>query len=121
MSNLSTTSQTTITVPAEPAILSANTYFWGAASTASNRRRNEERRQAEVAAYFEALGFEVERSGDNVFATGHGLEIKFHFSESCTNVYKSLSVSRNGKASNITAIRKVAAQIVSSATIAQAA
>lgn len=90
-----------------PSILTANTYFWSPSGSADGRRRSEERKQSDVAAFFAAAGFQVTREGDNVNATGHGLQITFHYSESCKIVYKSLEVYRdNGKKSNITAIRK---------------
>ena len=111
MTTTITTSQTTLT---EPSILTANTYFWTAACNASSRRRNEERKQTEVANYLSALGFSVVRSGDNVtgtLLTAKGeVRVVFHYSESCKNVYKSLSVTRGGKNSNITTIRKIANQ-----------
>jgi hypothetical protein len=93
----------------EPAILTANTYFWTPGQNASTRRRNEERNQQVVADYLSALGFVVTRSGDSVAATGYGLSIDFSYSESCSNVYKRLSVMRDGRGSNITAIRKIVA------------
>lgn len=96
-------------IPAEPAILTAGCFFWSPAGSASGRRRNEERRQAEVAVWLSSLGFNVERSGDSVCASGHGLEIRFSYSETCHNVYRRLEVTRAGRRSNIAAIRKVAA------------
>lgn len=98
------------TVPAEPSILSANTYFWTPAQNASTRRRNEERNQQAVADYLQLLGFDVERNGDAVkgYHPDYKVRVVFSYSESCANVYKSLSVTRSGKNSNITAIRKVA-------------
>lgn len=95
----------------EPSILSANTYFWNAAGNASTRRRNEEKRQAEVAAYFKAIGMEVETSGNSVIGEKDGIVAEFSYSESCKNVYKSLSVTRNGNGSNITALRKLASKV----------
>lgn len=89
-----------------PSILTANTYFWSPSGSADGRRRSEEKRQSEVASFFQSAGFTVTRSGDNVNAVGHNLDVDFHYSESCKIVYKSLSVYRNGKKSNITAIRK---------------
>lgn len=90
-----------------PSILTANTYFWSPSGSADARRRSEENKQSTVASFFQAAGFTVTRSGDNVNATGHGLSVAFHYSESCKIVYKSLEVYHdNGKKSNITAIRK---------------
>lgn len=99
--------EATKTVVTEPAILTASTYFWSSATSASSRRRNEERRQAEVAAFFASLGLNVHRSGDNVIADNDTLHVVFNYNESCKNVYKSLTVERNGKRSNITSLRKL--------------
>lgn len=103
----------TAQVPANvsiPDIFTANTYFWSSGSSADQRRRSEERRQSEAANFFRTIGMEVSRSGNTVTAEGHGLEIEFHFSESCKNVYKTLSIYRNGKKSNISSLRKLIAQ-----------
>ena len=90
-----------------PSILTANTYFWSPSGSADGRRRSEESKQSTVASFFQAAGFTVARNGNSVNATGHGLSVTFHYSESCKIVYKSLEVYRdNGKKSNITAIRK---------------
>ncbi len=101
-------STSTSTQTSEPRILSANTYFWASSGSASTRRRNEERHQAEVAAYFERLGMTITRSGDYVTGQNCSVRAVFYYRESCKNVYKSLSVTRDGKRSNITALRKLA-------------
>lgn len=98
-------------VPAEPAILTANTFYWTPACNASSRRRNEARQLATVATYLAALGFTVNDRDDRVSATNGNVEVVFSYSESCSNVYKSLQVTRGGKRSNISAIRKIAAAI----------
>ncbi|NLT51945.1 MAG: hypothetical protein GXX85_13630 [Ignavibacteria bacterium] len=90
-----------------PSILTANTYFWNSANSASSRRYCEEKRQNEVASFFSEIGFNVKRNGDNVIATKEEVEVVFHYSESCKNVYKTLSITKNGKKSNITAIKKL--------------
>lgn len=88
---------TQTTAPIIPAIMTANTYYWSPASHASCRRSNEARRNGEVAAFIEA----------NAEALGAaGIEIDFSYSESCNNVYKTCHITRNGKRSNITAVRK---------------
>lgn len=92
----------------EPAILTANCYFWSPASVASCRRANESRRQGEVAAYLTELGLRVTRSGDDVTATGDGFTVHFHYSETCSNVYRRLQVTFDGRRSNVTALRKLA-------------
>lgn len=91
-----------------PSILTANTYFWTPSTNASDRRKNEEKKLNEVASFFETLGFEVSNT-DRVIAKKDELEVVFSYSESCKNVYKHLSVTRNGKNSNITAIKKLIA------------
>jgi len=96
-----------IATPSIPEILTANTYYWSANSSADGRRRAEEKRQSQVASFFQSIGFQVNRNGDNVIAEKDGICAEFHYSESCKNVYKTFSVTRNGKRSNITAIRKM--------------
>lgn len=76
--------------------------------TSSNRHRNEERRTDEVANFLTSLGFELTKNDtNNVIGELNGLEVHFHYSESCKNVYKSLAIYRNGRKSNITALRKL--------------
>lgn len=91
----------------EPTILTANTYFWTSGASASNRRRNEERNLATVADFFRALGMQVSVSSDSVVGHKDGIRAVFSYSESCKNVYKSLSITRDGKSSNITSLRKL--------------
>jgi hypothetical protein len=98
-----------------PNILTANTYFWSPCSRSGGRRLSEERRQAEVASFLESIGFEVERSGDNVNGEGYfegigSVEVSFYYYESCSNVYKTLQICRDGKRSNITTIKKIVKQ-----------
>lgn len=90
-----------------PSILTANTLYWNSASGASNRRRNESRRQEEVYDFFKALGFDVEYAGDHVRGELGGISFDFYYSESCQNVYKSFTVYRDGKKSNISQIKKL--------------
>lgn len=105
--------QSTHTPTSEPEILTANTYFWHSGGSASHRRSNEERRKQEVAQFFRQIGLvDVSIQGDEVTARTHGnckeqLEVCFSYSESCRNVYKHLSVTRDGRNSNITALRKL--------------
>lgn len=89
-----------------PEILTANCYFWNSGGSADQRRRNESNRINQVVNFFKQKGFEVTQSGHCVNAKGFGLDVCFSYSESCKNVYKTLSVYRNGKKSNVTAIRK---------------
>lgn len=80
-----------------PEILTANTYYWRPASNASSRRANE-RRHAETVQRF------LDRHAEALAAAG--VEVSFSYSESCNNVYKRLEITRNGKKSNITALKK---------------
>lgn len=91
----------------EPSILTANTYFWKPGQNASSRRRNEERNQNKVADFFRSIGMEVTQKGDDIFGQKGYITAVFSYSESCKNVYKSLSVKRNGKNSNILSLRKL--------------
>lgn len=106
----------TISVIAEPSILSANTYFWSANSSASGRRCKEKKVLSEVVGYLRGIGFTVKARTDEYAAihastefAGQVVSVVFSYSESCANVYKSLCVSRDGRPSNITLVRKIAA------------
>jgi hypothetical protein len=92
--NTSATSNTTVEIPA---ILTAKTYFWSPATCANMRRRNEARRRDEVESFIAANHEKLEAAG---------VTIDFSYSESCHNVYKTCEIRRNGKRSNITAVRK---------------
>lgn len=89
--------QTTVNIPE---ILTANTYFWTPSGSASGRRSNERRRIGEVTAFVEANAAALAAAG---------IEIEFGYSESCHNVYKRCCITRHGKRSNITAVRKALA------------
>ena len=100
----------------EPTILTEKTFFYHPAFNASGRRRSENKQHSIVKRYFEDLGFKVTRSDGEY--TGAGIqhvkfgkvEVLFYYTETCKNVYKTLSVTRDGKASNITLLRKIAAE-----------
>jgi hypothetical protein len=93
----------------EPSILTASTYFWTSAGAAGARRSNEKKRLQEVTSYFESIGMTITDTTDNaVHAEYEDVCVTFQYSESCKNVYKSLTVRKSGKRSNITAIRKIA-------------
>jgi len=92
----------------EPKILSQNTYYWRSGSTASQRRSNEKRRLSEVESFLLSLNFEIILSGNEfIKAKKDNIEVAFSYSESCRNVYKKLSVKKDGKRSNITTLRKL--------------
>ena len=105
MSN-ATTTPATIEIPS---ILTQNCFYRKPNSVASCRRRNEERRQDEVFNFLKRVGFEVERKGDSVRGRLNELYIEFSYYETCGNVYKSLYIERNGKKSNISALKKLLA------------
>ncbi len=88
------TATTEITLPE---ILTANTYFWRPGSSASSRRSNEQRRHAEVQRF-------LDQHADALSAAG--VSVEFSYSESCNNVYKRVEVYRQGKKSNLTAVKK---------------
>ena len=80
-----------------PSILTANTYYWTPSNYAAGRRHNEERRHSEIANFVAANKAALDAAG---------IVIDFEYSESCHNVYKTCKITRNGKRSNITAVRK---------------
>lgn len=90
----------------EPNILTANCYYWKPGMSADQRRRAESKRQGEVKEWFEKSGLVTTRTGDTITAVGSGIEVDFHYSESCANVYKYLNVWVDGKKSNILGLRK---------------
>jgi hypothetical protein len=94
-----------------PTILTANTYFWKPAASANQRRSSEKQKKAMVASFLEAIGMTVTILEDRVIGEGSGLLVVFHYSESTKNIYKSLTVKRGDKNSNITAIRKIVDKI----------
>ena len=96
------------TTATEPEILTANTYFWTPNRAAHCRRRAEERQQSTVENYFKALGMDTRRAGDAVIGEIGEICARFFYRETCGNVYKSLEVTRGGKRSNITTLRKLA-------------
>jgi hypothetical protein len=83
--------ETTSTTTSIPDILTANTYFWRPASTASGRRNNEARRNGESRA---------SRSNKCILDAA-GIEIEFSYSK-LPKCYKTSS-HHERKASNITA------------------
>lgn len=83
-----------------PEIMTANTYYWRPGYHASERRSNEQRNIAVVEAFLAA-------NAEKLAAAG--IVINFSYSESCNNVYKRCEITRNGKRSNITAVRKALA------------
>lgn len=91
----------------EPAILTAKTFFWRPSGNSTGRRQNEDNRIAEVASFFESIGMETELFPGGVTGRKGEIEATFTYSESCKNVYKHFHTTRNGKTSNIHALRKL--------------
>ena len=104
MSAIQTVPTTNVSIPE---IFTANCYFWTPSTNANGRRSNEERHQVVAEKFFNAIGLTTTRNGNSVNASGHGLDVSFSYNETCGNVYKSLEVYRDGKKSNITAIKKL--------------
>ena len=99
------------TLPNFPAILKANTYFWRSGSCAAARRRNEKRNLETVEAWFNQIPNAVVNSNSGSvtceFTAGKdSFRVEFSYSESCKNVYKHLTTTRNGKKSNFSAVKK---------------
>lgn len=97
--------------PVLPQILTANTYFWRSGSSASQRRSNEKRHTETVESFLRSNGFDITVSnGEDVIGERDGVKVHFSYRESCKNVYKHLKITRNGKRSNIRALKKLLAQ-----------
>lgn len=95
----------------EPDILTANCFYWNPGSTAALRTSAENRRQTQAGEWLKKAGLKVSYSGDTVTAEGDGIVVEFSYYESCKNVYKSFTVYRGGKKSNIKGLRSwIAAQ-----------
>lgn len=94
----------------EPGILTANTYFWSPGRDSGSRRRAEDRNRNAVADFFRAIGMDVTIDSDDVVGRKDDIVARFSYSESCSNVYKHLSITRNGKVSNIKSLRKLYAK-----------
>jgi hypothetical protein len=75
-----------------PDIITANTYFWQPHGAASGRRSNENRRQSEINDFCSRVNVIP-----TVFASGE-------YSESCKNVYKTMTYKVNDKTTNITGL-----------------
>lgn len=102
-----TITSTTVEIPS---ILTAKTYFWSPAGNAAGRRSNEQRRLAEVENFLTSAGFaNVSNDGETVTGERDEIVVKFSYRESCHNIYKHLEILRDGKRSNITAIKKLMA------------
>ena len=89
----------------EPTILTANTHFWSPGFHAYERRAREDDNCNTVADYFSRLGFAVSRSERTVTATAGAFCVTFCYEEFPMHVYKSLSITRDLRRSNIVALR----------------
>jgi hypothetical protein len=81
-----------------PEILTANTYFWRPAASASGRRSNERRHSQEVLNWLNQHKDELDQAG---------ITVDFTYSESCHHVYKSLTIYQYGRRVNINALKKL--------------
>lgn len=95
-----------------PTIFTANTYFWSPSKSAGERRRSEDKKIEEVNEFLIAVGFSLNDDGyyERKFK-GCKIEVKFFYSESCANVYKSLSVYKDNKRSNVRLLKAIAASV----------
>lgn len=80
-----------------PGIISANTYFWTPNRAASGRRYSEKKQYGIVENFLTECGL----TEKNDWFVNDSVEVRFYYKESCSNVYKSFEVYRNGKKSNI--------------------
>ena len=96
----------------EPSIFTANAYHWNSGGNAETRRKNEEKQTDAVCDYLVALGFEIQtHTSTIVVAKREEVEVFFNYRESAKNVFKSLAVTKAGKRSNVTLLRKIAASL----------
>jgi len=91
----------------EPAILTANTYFWESGKDSTVRRWNEKKNIAKVVEFLKHLNFEIDEYEKSVYAEKDDIEVEFNYRETSGKVYKRFSVYKNGKRSNIRTIRKM--------------
>lgn len=103
------------TILLEPTVLGANTFYWKPSPSASSRRSREIRNRNQVEEYLLSLGFEHDPDGGFKYVVNGGYKgkavyVNFKYSESCSNVYKSLTVMWGDNNSNITTIRKIHAE-----------
>lgn len=91
---MTTIETTTVEIPA---ILTANTYYWKPSSSASGRRSNEKRHADQVQRFLDTHAETLQAAG---------ITVEFSYSESCHNVYKSLTIYKNGVKKDIRALKK---------------
>lgn len=80
-----------------PDIMTANCYFWKPSGSASGRRANEKRHCADVQKF-------IDEYKDVLDAAG--IEIEFSYSESAKKVYKRCTITKHGRRSNITVVKR---------------
>lgn len=76
-----------------PSIVTAKTYFWSPEGSASGRRYKEKRRQEEI-----------DEFAEEVMKVVPTVKIEGSYSESCRNVYKSMTYYVNGRRTNLTGL-----------------
>lgn len=96
----------------EPKQLSTNTWFYRPGASAAMRRANEERANKAVARYLAEIGFEVVSEQPRVQAhrmwDGKTVEVSYYWHETCTRVYRHLSVEVDGQRKDVRVLRKIA-------------
>ncbi len=96
----------------EPSILTAKVYWWKPGSNANSRRHNETRRRSEVERFLQDLDFKTTSiingiMGEMYHSMFGKISVHFEYFESCKSVYRYLSITVNGKTSNIKLLRKL--------------
>lgn len=96
-----------------PEVLTAKTYFWNPGNSANQRRQNEETQAVAVYDFVLAIGFELNDSGLwERHYQNQVITIEFDYAETVNNVYRTLKIWRDGKKSNMSIIKKIAATFV---------
>lgn len=106
-----------------PLILTASTYTWKPANTATLRTANQQKRLTEVETFFRSIGMKTTREDDKVHGkidieikrkNGPLLEIRkvnlharFDYEETPGHIYKRLHVWKDGMKSNVAALKKL--------------
>lgn len=93
----------------EPSILTCNVWHWTPNTAAHARRAAEDRHATTVARYLSESGFTVEDAGRGYVRASKGnVHVSFDYSETCRTVRRHLAVTRDGKRSNVRALRAAA-------------
>lgn len=94
-----------------PEVLTAKTWFWNPGNSVNQRRENEEKYAVAVYDFVLAIGFELNDSGLwERHYQNQAITIEFDYAETANNVYRTLRIWRDGKKSNMSIIKKIAAE-----------